>query len=65
MVCCNWNTGWIEQAMDWMTGVWLLTDADKGCFSVCHCMQTSSGVKLAPYPVGTTVSFPGGKAAGA
>jgi hypothetical protein len=34
-------------------------------FSLHHCVQNGSGAHPASYPMGTRVSFPGGKAAGA
>jgi hypothetical protein len=39
--------------------------AGAGNFSLCHCIQNSSGAHPASYPMGTRVSFPGGKVAGA
>jgi hypothetical protein len=37
--------------------------AGAGNFSLHHCVQNGSGAHLASYPMGTRVSFPGGKAA--
>jgi hypothetical protein len=39
--------------------------AGVGNFSLLHCVQTDSGAHPAFYPMGTGVSFHGGKAAGA
>jgi hypothetical protein len=39
--------------------------AAAGNFSLHHCVQNGSGAHPASYPMGTMVSFPGGKAAGA
>jgi hypothetical protein len=41
----------------------LILDRGQGFFSLCHCMQTSSGAHPASYTVGTRGSFPGGKVA--
>jgi hypothetical protein len=38
--------------------------AGAGNFSIHHLVQTGSGAHPPSYPLGTTVSFPGGKAAG-
>jgi hypothetical protein len=38
--------------------------AGAGIFSLHHRYQTGSGAHSASYPMGTGVSFPGGKAAG-
>jgi hypothetical protein len=38
--------------------------AAAGNFSLRHCVQNGSGADPASYPMGTTGSFPGGKAAG-
>jgi hypothetical protein len=39
--------------------------AEAGNFSLHHLVQNGSGAHRASYPMGTRVSFPGGKAAGA
>jgi hypothetical protein len=39
--------------------------AEAGSFSLHHRVQTVSGAHLASYPMVTSGSFPGGKAAGA
>jgi hypothetical protein len=38
--------------------------AEAGNFSLHHCVQNGSGAHPASYPMGTSGSFPGGKAAG-
>jgi len=48
--------------MGWTTGDRFLIGAKD--FSVCHHIQTSSGVHPASYPVGTGGSFSGGVVAG-
>jgi len=48
--------------MDWMTGVHFLGRKDDGIFSLC-CVQNGSVAHPATCPVGTKVSFPGGKVA--
>jgi hypothetical protein len=48
---------------DWMIEVRF--PAGAGNFSPHHRVQTGSGAHPASYPMGTTGSFPGGKAAGA
>jgi hypothetical protein len=50
-------------AMGWMIGV--RVPAGAGNFSPHHRVQTGSGAHPASYPMGTTSSFPGNKAAGA
>jgi len=49
--------------MGWTIGVCFLAGA--GNFSVLHCIQTGSGAHPATYQMGTRVSFPRHKAAGA
>jgi hypothetical protein len=46
--------------MDWMAGVWSLTEADD--FASNLCVQTGSGAHPASYTRGTRGSFPGSKA---
>jgi len=49
--------------MGWMTRVQFLEGAE--ILSLCHHIQTRPWAHPASYPVGTSSSFPEGKAAGA
>jgi hypothetical protein len=51
----SWATGWMIGG----SSVWA------GNFSLHHRVQAGSGAHPASYPIGTRVSFPGGKVAGA
>jgi hypothetical protein len=46
-------------------GSWFRFPEGAGTFSLHHRVQNVSGAHPASYPMGTRVSFPGGKAAGA
>jgi hypothetical protein len=56
-----------SDSSDWITGriTWLLFPAGSGIFSVRHRVHTGSGTHPGSYLMGTGVSFPGSKAAGA
>jgi len=46
-----------------ITRVQFLAEAIMGFFFLCHHVQNGSGAHPAPYPMGTMISFPGGKVA--